>query len=204
MPYGASITHGYLSSDGNGYRDHLRTQIIDAGNDVDMVGNNPEGIMTDNENEGWPGLVIDEVHSKGDVAIPAYKPNLVLINVGTNDCVQDIDIANAGGRISSMIDAIYSQSSAATVVLSTLLPNGDTTVEPRVLEVNEQYKSVVSEKQAAGQRIVLADFHGEGGLTLDDIQDGTHPTDAGYAKMAPIWFNAISDADSRGFIQVAE
>ena len=66
MPLGASITHGFLSSDKNGYREHLRNSIIEGGNDVDMVGNNPEGDMEDNENEGWPGLIIDEVREKAE------------------------------------------------------------------------------------------------------------------------------------------
>ncbi len=203
MPLGASITHGYLSSDGNGYREHLRSQIVEYGNDVDMVGNNPEGTMADNENEGWPGLIIDEVHDKALAAAPRWRPNVYLINLGTNDCTRAIDIAGAGARMDGLVGFLYETSPEATVVLSTLLPNANDGAEPRVDDVNAQFRQLVADHQAAGRPIVLVDFQGEGGLTLDDIQDGTHPSDAGYAKMAPLWFNGLLDADSRGFLKPA-
>lgn len=55
MPLGASITHGVGSSDGNGYRNALRTKLVSQGNLVNMVGSNPNGTMKDNENEGLFG-----------------------------------------------------------------------------------------------------------------------------------------------------
>lgn len=201
MPLGASITHGFLSSDKNGYREHLRNSIIEGGNDVDMVGNNPEGDMEDNENEGWPGLIIDEVREKAEEAAPQWRPNVYLINVGTNDCVKDIDIPGAGGRMEQLLQVLYDAGPEATVILSTLLVNGDEDANTRTTEVNEQIKQLVADQQEAGRPIVLVDFQGENGLTLDDIQDGVHPTDDGYAKMAPLWFDALVDADSRGFLQ---
>ena len=48
MPLGASITVGYMSSDGNGYRKYLREQLRYAGWGVDMVGSLANGTMNDN------------------------------------------------------------------------------------------------------------------------------------------------------------
>lgn len=48
MPLGASITVGYQSSDGNGYRKFLREQLRFAGWEVDMVGSLANGTMKDN------------------------------------------------------------------------------------------------------------------------------------------------------------
>jgi hypothetical protein len=48
MPLGASITYGYASSDGNGYRKHLRDQLRYAGWKVNMVGSQVGGNMNDN------------------------------------------------------------------------------------------------------------------------------------------------------------
>lgn len=47
MPLGASITQGVASSDGNGYRKHLRDQLRFAGWDVNMVGSKRDGTMRD-------------------------------------------------------------------------------------------------------------------------------------------------------------
>lgn len=48
LPLGASITWGYLSSTGNGYRKPLRDKLRFEGWDVDMVGSKSNGDMIDN------------------------------------------------------------------------------------------------------------------------------------------------------------
>lgn len=47
MPLGASITQGYKSSDGNGYRKWLRSQLRFHGWKVNMVGSERDGTMAD-------------------------------------------------------------------------------------------------------------------------------------------------------------
>lgn len=48
MPLGASITAGYRSTDGNGYRKYLWEQLRYEGWEVDMVGSLRSGDMQDN------------------------------------------------------------------------------------------------------------------------------------------------------------
>lgn len=48
MPLGASITYGYKSTDGNGYRKDLRDKLRKAGYPVNMVGSRKSGTMKDN------------------------------------------------------------------------------------------------------------------------------------------------------------
>ncbi|KAK3617285.1 hypothetical protein LTR56_025386, partial [Elasticomyces elasticus] len=50
LPLGDSITWGYLSSDGNGYRLDLEN-LLD-GNPVEYIGSQQSGNMADNWNEG--------------------------------------------------------------------------------------------------------------------------------------------------------
>jgi lysophospholipase L1-like esterase len=89
------------------------------------------------DNEGWPGDIISQVHdefaqSKG------MLPNLVLLNVGTNDCLQDADPSNAGERLQALIDDIYASIPGVTVIMSTVLPN--TQYEACMLSVSSQYR----------------------------------------------------------------
>lgn len=80
--------------------------------------------------------------------------------------------------------------------MSTLLPN---TIEPDLVsDINEQYHDVYDNREAAGDRIVLADMYTF--LTTDDLQDGTHPTDYGYEKMASVWWAAIQTALANNYI----
>ncbi|KAI0540603.1 carbohydrate esterase family 3 protein [Xylaria digitata] len=207
MPLGASITYGLTSSDGNGYRKYLRDMIVDYGNDVNMVGSRRNGTMEDNDVEGWPGYIIDTVHTKANTAVPKYKPNLVLINVGTNDCSGNIDLANAGDRnliVSSLLDDVFKGSPRATVILSTLLVRSDAEKQKCVLDLNSQFKSVAATQRANGRRLVVVDMQPPNGPTTAELVDGTHPTEAGYAKMATIWFNGIKQADKEGFLLTKE
>jgi lysophospholipase L1-like esterase len=178
---------------------------VSNGNQVNMVGSNPNGTMEDNDNSGWPGLIIDEVHVKSNSDTPLYKPNLVLLNLGTNDAIRDVNISNAGNRMDSLLTDIFTQSSRATVVLSSLIRNGDSTVQDRAVQINVQYQSLVESLQQDGKPIIWADMQGpEGPLVSDLSSDGIHPTDAGYRKMATIWYSAIGQASASGYLKQAE
>ncbi|OTB01449.1 carbohydrate esterase family 3 protein [Hypoxylon sp. CI-4A] len=208
MPLGASITYGYKSTDGNGYRKVLMERLVAYGNQVDMVGDHPNGTMKDNATEGWPSYVIDQVHEKAKTAVPEFKPNLILVNVGTNDCRDNASVGEAGGRLASMLDDLYVESAEATVILSTLIVNRDAATRRNVLDFNAQLKDVASSFRSdskKNKRLVLVDMQADGGPTLDDLSDdGTHPTDAGYRKMADVWFDGIREADRQRYLQQAE
>lgn len=79
---GASITYGYESTDGNGYRYGLRGALVSGGNKVNMIGSLTHGTMYNNEVEGWSGYRIAEVAEKAELSLPSL-PNLVLIHVGS-------------------------------------------------------------------------------------------------------------------------
>ncbi|KAL1847231.1 hypothetical protein VTK73DRAFT_10412 [Phialemonium thermophilum] len=44
-------------------------------------------------------------------------------------------------------------------------------------------------------------MHGPDGPQKGELVDGTHPDDAGYRKMAAIWYRALVDASAAGFLQ---
>lgn len=85
------------------------------------------------------------------------KPNLVLLNVGTNDCIQNIDTANAGVRTKQLIDDIFNSVPGITVILSTLLPGRD--FDACASSVSQQYRNLTSDYAKAGAKLHLADMH---------------------------------------------
>lgn len=120
-------------------------------------------------------------------------PNLVLLNVGTNDCGGNIDIPNAGTRLKALIDDVYASVPGVTVIISTVLVSGSTGTCPGI--VSAQYKTLYQNYKAAGARVGFADTYSA--LTIDDIgPDGTHPTDAGYLKMASVWWAAFQTIEA--------
>ncbi|PQE03109.1 Lipase GDSL protein [Rutstroemia sp. NJR-2017a BVV2] len=190
MPLGASITEGVMSSDGNGYRKWIRSQLRWKGWRVNMVGSKQNGDMADQDNEGHPGWTIDQVHNAFTTS-KWMMPNLVLINAGLNDCVQGIDTNNAGQRLKAMVDDIFNSIPGVTVVLSTLLRNRDQ--DACTEKVSQQIQGLMGVYGNA--RIGLADIRSV--MSMNDLSsDGTHPNDGGYKLFAGVWWNAISQLEN--------
>ena len=100
LPLGASITMGYKSPDGNGYRKWLRQQLRYAGWEVDMIGTMKNGTMHDNvsdysgssgeyiltlqDHDGHVGWRIDRIADHAKTIIP-QQPNLILLK-WVSDC----------------------------------------------------------------------------------------------------------------------
>ncbi|CVL03596.1 related to acetylxylan esterase [Fusarium proliferatum] len=193
MPLGASITQGYKSSDGNGYRKWLRAQLRFRGWKVNMVGSERDGTMADSDNEGHPGWTIDSVHGAWTKS-KWMKPNLVLINAGLNDCNSGGDPSKAGERTKSLVDDIFDSVPGVTVVLSTLLLNRDSSRNSCSDDISKQIRKVAAGYK--GARIALADVRSV--MSIDDIgPDKDHPTDDGYKMFAGVWWDAISKIEDQ-------
>lgn len=54
--------------------------------------------------------------------------------------------------------------------------------------------------QATGAKLLLVDMRGPGGPTITDLADNRHPNDAGYVKMAKIWFQGIQEAIAKDLL----
>ncbi|KAL2133066.1 hypothetical protein VTI74DRAFT_2970 [Chaetomium olivicolor] len=208
LPLGASITYGVGSSTGNGYRGPLRDQLTAAGNPVNMVGSRQAGTMRDNDVEGWPGLRIEQVYAKavlGGSVVAWWKPNVVLINAGTNDAAQGWNVSSAGERMETMVRGVWEASPRAVVVLSTLLVNKRDRSEGNVKLVNREFRELAKRlREAEGRRLVMVDMHSPDGPGLGDLVDGTHPGDMGYRKMANLWFKGLVAAADAGWLEAPE
>ncbi|KAL4983331.1 hypothetical protein BDW68DRAFT_191412 [Aspergillus falconensis] len=204
LPLGASITWGLKSSDGNGYRKYLRDQLRFAGWEVNMVGSkrNPLSTMIDKDVEANSGDTIDMVHAAARASL-AYKPNIVLINAGTNDCRLDEKIPEAKDRMRAMINTLLDAEDMqrTLIILSTLIPSDHPRIKANLPDVNAQYRNLVKTMRAEGVPIVLAEMEKNNFLSYPgDYADDTHPNDAGYKKMAAVWYAAIQRAAGEGLI----
>ncbi|KAI1764648.1 SGNH hydrolase-type esterase domain-containing protein [Hypoxylon sp. FL1150] len=209
MFLGASITRGDVSTGNLGFRKPLRDKIASAGNLVNMVGSQQLGDFKDNDLEAYPGTRIDQLHGYSTNIVPETKPNLFILHVGTNDCLQNWDTANLGARMRDLVNYLLATSPRATLILSTLITNTVPGIEPRILNVNSQIRKVASTLQAEGMPVVLAEMHYCRGLPNrplpgDISPDGTHPFDPGYAMMADILWDSLLEADRKGLLRSPE
>lgn len=211
MCLGASIVKGETSPGTVGFRKVLRDDLVGYGVPVNMVGSVRLGDMIDNDLEAYGGNLITQIHEHATHIVPEALPNVFVINVGTNNILQNIDMDKAGEQMEDFIDYLLETSPRSFVIMSTLLTNNVSggALEPHVLDINEQYRDLMTGFGDSGKAVVLAELHpSQGGgdevPQLADIgPDGSHPLVSGYEKMGHILAQAVKTADSKGFIQIA-
>ncbi|MBD1396618.1 cellulose-binding protein [Pontibacter sp. JH31] len=214
MPLGNSITQGdmeYVS-----YRYPLWQKLIDAGLNFEFVGSHTEnnggtpsfatykGQTFSNRNEGHWGWTTDQVlygrDGKGNIGqwARAYKPDIVLMHLGTNDMFLSHDIDETVEELKAVIRTIKTESPEATIFIAKLIPAYDQRVGPTAAQNIERLNERI-ELLAAGQNelyppVILVDqntgFNARQGA---DTYDGVHPNTSGMEKMAQRWFDAIMD-----------
>jgi hypothetical protein len=201
LPFGDSITFGYNSSDGGGYRSPLFKLIVEGNKNATFVGsqmNGPgqvAGRMFPKNHEGHSGWTIDSGYvSFGDgistlVPKPAFNtvPHIVLLMIGTNDVGASMGTDKIADRLDKLLDKIVAAAPQALVVVAELTPIG---YNPAPLApYNAKIPGIVQARVAKGQHFAVVDMSK---MPKNDLQgDDLHPNDAGYAYMADIWYAAI-------------
>lgn len=200
MSLGASVTFGTGSSTGNSYRKDLRDKLVANGSTVNFVGESTNGNFTNRQVEATPGFVISQIAASAAVAAPKFQPNVVLMDAGTNNCNKGGTVPDAGANVTAMINDVYAKSPGATVVLTSILVNKVAEQDACRVDINKQYAALVAKMTAAGAKLVYVDMRGPDGPTTADLADQRHPNDAGYQKVATVWFQGIQEAIAKGFV----
>lgn len=207
MPYGASITDGFLGTKA-GYRGPLKALFDEAKLPMQFVGSwtdNPGTMPLPREqqrHEGHPGFVIISgtsgrsgiYDSRNEWLGPTgSQADVFLIVVGTNDVDLDYKLDTAGDRLDLLVDAILDPTTGlqpkAKVILAQLPPIKDATEDARCVKYNQTIVATVKAHQAKGQAITTVDLHSA--ITTAELADKLHPNDAGYTKIAKVFFDAI-------------
>lgn len=120
-----------------------------------------------------------------------------MISVGTNDAMQHYQVDTAGERMDCLLTELYDAVPDTTIILSTLIPNGKEPVH--VWNINQQYRHLAARRRAQNESLVLAEM----GTFIKSTQlvDMIHPTAIGYKRMSSVWWAAIQDAESEGFLK---
>lgn len=148
-------------------------------------------------NEGHPGFTVRGVLDISNNAV-IRAPNLILINVGTNDACAGKATCNTSHTSTDMnhlLDKLFHHIPGTTIILSTLLPNLDATAQARINEFNKEFRSIIHKRSISKEKIVLADMANVIKPSDINTDDKTHPTDEGYRKMAGVWWESFKGAE---------
>ena len=130
--------------------------------------------------------------------IMSHDPDIVLILIGVNDLLGNYQAPNAGQngdgksaeRLEAVVRKILTAKHGVTILLSNLLPTTRTNVSSH----NTAIAALVNKLKGEGSDVWLVDMHKDSGIVATntaDLYDGLHPTAAGGAKMANVWFQVL-------------
>ena len=233
---GDSITDGY-GTDGS-YRKFLYHNLTDAGYSIDMVGPNwnwGDASYTDEETGetfsydaahcGYSGYAIKEYSGRSGILetvqngdyLTVYSPDVVILQIGTNDVIDNHELDKADERLETLVDYIVENISSDSDLFVTTIPYLDpnredvyswfsnyrhssdwqtnysddeveTNVKNSVDEYNSTVKKVVEKVQSEGvKNIHFADVNSAVTDVKTQLKDGVHPNNTGYKLMGNYW-----------------
>lgn len=144
MAIGDSITDGYGVT--GSYRKYLYNELTKKGYSVDMVGskgNNFTAEFTDSEtgesftydddNTGYSGYAIKEYPGRNGIletlkstdCLAKCEPDIVILQIGTNDVIDNHDMDNAPKRLQELIEYIMENIPESSTLFVTTIPDVD-------------------------------------------------------------------------------
>jgi lysophospholipase L1-like esterase len=197
LPLGNSITYGYLSTDGNGYRKALFEMLTENEAVVQYIGSVQAGNMTDNRNEGHPGAVITQIGAFANQSL-SQRPNVILVMAGTNDMVQSLNVSDAPKRLGALLDGCHTACPDAVILVAQLTPAADPTTQANVNAYNPEIPGLVATKVKNGAKVLTVDMTAY--VSIENLGDGLHPNDIGYENMAKAWMEGLREAVAKGWV----
>ncbi len=192
MPLGDSITAGADSALG-GYRTDLWQLLKADGRPVDFVGSNLSGSVAlgDKDNEGHGGWTIGGIDGSIVGWLTTYRPDVITVQIGTNDMYDDAAAGAAPGRMSTLLDRIAQTLPEARIFVSSIPPINDPGHYSRVTAFNSTLPGIVAAKAAAGKRVTFVDTNPSFANPYD-MADAVHPNYGSLSKAAARWYTALT------------
>jgi len=204
MPLGDSITYDDSLADHEGrsrpaskrtaYRNHLYYKLKDVAYSVNFVGSRVAGKSIkpsfDPDNEGHPGWTSYQIANNVYRFLTNNPADIVLLHIGTND--HDTSVAGVNDILDE-IDLYEELTGRFVRVIVALIIDRQSQNDILIAGFNHHLNNLLKKRIAQGDAITMVDMYRGAGLTSADYRDHTHPKDAGYAKMANIWFDALME-----------
>ena len=217
MCLGDSITAGYTDNpDWNipfefGYRSGLYSLLVDAGHDVQFVGESPEPWdgrfelptntptldlreMGLDKHRGYGGAWIEDLSQEIESYIESDKPDVILLMIGING----ID-AGSPEQLESLVTKILASAPGVHLIVAQITPYARFNQD--LWDYNLYIRDLLVPSYAAdGYNVSTVDLYS---LFLKDVEDPTslvplghsnkinHPSPALYTQIAQAWFDEL-------------
>lgn len=176
---GDSITEG-TDSDG-GYRAKLHDRVAGLVFVGPYTTENRIGLPL--AHAGKSGERADEIEATAasESWMATYTPDIVFVQVGTNDLIQGADASTTASRIDSLAGALADARPSAKIVILAV-PFGTYSGSASIATVNGALPAIARAHRVAGRDVVYYDAGNF--LVAGDMAESTHPNTTGYGKLA--------------------
>ncbi len=212
---GNSITNGVDTF--NSYRRDLWQMLHEANYDFDFIGSwsrHSKGKIPipdfDMDHEGHSGWTFEDIlktpswdSARGNLHkwINEYTPDIVLIELGTNDVFQCRTPKEMFGNLNVILSLLRERNTRVKIFLAQIPPLGkqwsdkklcgnDTAYATAIINLNKQIALYAREHSTAKSPIKSVDQY-SGINPAEDMFDDIHPNTKGEKIMAERWFEAI-------------
>ncbi|MDE7105524.1 MAG: hypothetical protein K2O36_06555, partial [Ruminococcus sp.] len=241
MCIGDSITDGYTYEYVGSYRKFIYHNLTEEGYNIDMVGSKGDGwtptyidsetgesFEFDNDNTGYSGYSIINYSGRSGIyetlqstgCLTSEAPDIVTLQIGTNDVIDNYEMEKAGERLEILVDYILENIPDDSVLFISPIPQLDPNksdvydwfgnyrhsadwseqydditaedwVRKSVASYNTFVNEIVTQKQQEGKNVVFS----EAAFEITDVKtqlfDGVHPNNTGYKAMGDYWSDII-------------
>jgi lysophospholipase L1-like esterase len=196
MPLGDSITLGV----NGGYRNDLFIKLQQDNCGVTFVGTQYDSNTraADKDHEGHSGFTIADVSREVAGWVSAAQPDVVTLMIGTNDTAwwTAESAEQIGARHNALVEQIQKIRPNVWIFVASIAPQSSHIIAPNNVDraaLTSQFNAVVRRnieaRANAGQKVRFVDVNSV--LTVGDLYDGVHPTEAAHAKVANKFVDAI-------------
>jgi lysophospholipase L1-like esterase len=193
MPLGDSITEAFAPHDS--YRYWLWNALKSDGYKVDFVGSMhgvfdgaPRDTNFDQDHEGHVGWTADQILSHLPAWARTYKPDVVLLHLGTNDMMLHQSVTGTLDELTQVVATLRKANPRVAVLFSKLIPNAEN--QGGIDKVNARIPRLVKSLSTKASPVYLVDQTANFNRVSDEY-DGIHPNESGEQKIATQFFNVL-------------
>ncbi|GAA2798369.1 GDSL-type esterase/lipase family protein [Kribbella solani] len=193
MPLGDSNTVGGDAA-GAAYRADLWQLLRADGRPVDFVGSvnsGPAGVLGDRDHEGHGGWTIGQIQGSVTGWLTTYRPDVITLQIGTNDMYDDASAGAAPGKLSTLLDTITATLPGVKLFVASIPQLADPNHYARVAAFNYTIPGIVAAKAAAGKQVRYVDAN-SGLFQPYEFVDMWHPNYGAASKAAIRWYGALT------------
>lgn len=196
MPLGDSITQGEGGHDS--YRRELWLMLQEKSAGVNFVGSmkhnfpglEPPNSDFDQDHEGHWGYKADEILERADEWAAKYRPDIVLMHLGTNDVFKNEPNKETIAELEAIITVFQKHNPQMKFFVAKLIPVANEIANRQIAGFNALLPDMARRMTTKHSPVQIVDQY-EGFDPDADTYDKIHPNEAGERKMARKWFEAL-------------